>query len=359
MHAQAHRPDPGAVRTAHEATETEHAHIRAAHEGRPHLTALDTTLTNIQTHHMRSSPPIQPGEQNYPGKLPSFSEFLHTTRANTPPRTPSRRDGSATSSPQAQQHFDDVAWTDGKRRRVDTLGDIYARPTATEQLPADPRRMSTVIDPSLAGYDSPRVSQLVDTQSAVSVHHHRPSHSYPPPPHPSVPAGAHFRHQSSPPVSQGNAIYTQQPLRQSPYPQQPVQNSAMYEQRPNYYQDAQSAPHAYGYERSHDSYYTQPSYPVPGYENPYGDIRFQHNVGLEQNAFNRKRRGNLPKEATNMLKEWFSANRSSPYPTEDQKLDLCSRTGLSLNQVSNWFINARRRAPQKEQREREANNSEG
>jgi hypothetical protein len=33
-----------------------------------------STLTDSQNHHMRSSPPIQPGEQNFPGKLPSFSE---------------------------------------------------------------------------------------------------------------------------------------------------------------------------------------------------------------------------------------------------------------------------------------------
>jgi hypothetical protein len=33
-----------------------------------------STLTEPQNHHMRSSPPIQPGEQNFPGKLPSFSE---------------------------------------------------------------------------------------------------------------------------------------------------------------------------------------------------------------------------------------------------------------------------------------------
>jgi hypothetical protein len=33
-----------------------------------------TILTESQNHHMRSSPPIQPGEQNFPGKLPSFSE---------------------------------------------------------------------------------------------------------------------------------------------------------------------------------------------------------------------------------------------------------------------------------------------
>jgi hypothetical protein len=33
-----------------------------------------TTLTESQNHHMRSSPPIPSGEQNFTGKLPSFSE---------------------------------------------------------------------------------------------------------------------------------------------------------------------------------------------------------------------------------------------------------------------------------------------
>ena len=35
-----------------------------------------------------------------------------------------------------------------------------------------------------------------------------------------------------------------------------------------------------------------------------------------------------------------------PYPTEDQKRDLAIQTGLSLLQVNNWFINARRRIVQ-------------
>jgi hypothetical protein len=50
-----------------------------ATEFRDTLTTANThtsssTLTDSQNHHMRSSPPIQPGEQNFPGKLPSFSE---------------------------------------------------------------------------------------------------------------------------------------------------------------------------------------------------------------------------------------------------------------------------------------------
>ena len=40
----------------------------------PHQPLTNTTLTDQQNHHMRSSPPIQPGEQIFPAKLPSFSE---------------------------------------------------------------------------------------------------------------------------------------------------------------------------------------------------------------------------------------------------------------------------------------------
>ncbi|EGX89252.1 homeobox transcription factor, putative [Cordyceps militaris CM01] len=57
----------------------------------------------------------------------------------------------------------------------------------------------------------------------------------------------------------------------------------------------------------------------------------------------RKRRGNLPKETTDKLRSWFVAHLQHPYPTEDEKQDLMRQTGLQMNQISNWFINARRR----------------
>ncbi|KAI9236510.1 MAG: Homeodomain-like protein, partial [Podila humilis] len=58
---------------------------------------------------------------------------------------------------------------------------------------------------------------------------------------------------------------------------------------------------------------------------------------------NRKRRGNLPKSVTSVLKNWLVQNAIHPYPTEDEKIKLAEATHLSLNQISNWFINARRR----------------
>jgi hypothetical protein len=76
----------------------------------------------------------------------------------------------------------------------------------------------------------------------------------------------------------------------------------------------------------------------------------------------RKRRGNLPKETTDKLRSWFVAHLHHPYPTEDEKQELMMQTGLQMSefppqscirdesltrlpadQISNWFINARRR----------------
>ncbi|CAO3649477.1 unnamed protein product [Cunninghamella echinulata] len=58
---------------------------------------------------------------------------------------------------------------------------------------------------------------------------------------------------------------------------------------------------------------------------------------------NKRRRGNLPKAVTLILKEWLSEHKKHPYPTEEEKDALAKQTGLTLNQISNWFINARRR----------------
>jgi len=60
----------------------------------------------------------------------------------------------------------------------------------------------------------------------------------------------------------------------------------------------------------------------------------------------KSRRGNLPKSSTNILKKWLFDHLFHPYPTEEEKSQLSLQTGLNLNQISNWFINARRRTLQ-------------
>lgn len=83
-----------------------------------------------------------------------------------------------------------------------------------------------------------------------------------------------------------------------------------------------------------------------GYSAYHGDyMRMGDMGGMGFNGDNkqRKRRGNLPKETTDKLRAWFLAHLSHPYPTEDEKQELMRQTGLQMNQISNWFINARRR----------------
>ena len=57
----------------------------------------------------------------------------------------------------------------------------------------------------------------------------------------------------------------------------------------------------------------------------------------------KQKRGVLPKHATEALRSWLFNHLGHPYPSEDEKRNLSSTTGLTLLQVNNWFINARRR----------------
>ncbi|KAL4389064.1 hypothetical protein AHAS_Ahas03G0007700 [Arachis hypogaea] len=54
----------------------------------------------------------------------------------------------------------------------------------------------------------------------------------------------------------------------------------------------------------------------------------------------RPQRG-LPERAVAILKSWLFEHFLHPYPTDTDKHMLATQTGLSRNQVSNWFINAR------------------
>ena len=64
---------------------------------------------------------------------------------------------------------------------------------------------------------------------------------------------------------------------------------------------------------------------------------------LFQSIEKKNKRGVLPKHATEALRSWLFAHIVHPYPSEDEKRQLSQQTGLTLLQVNNWFINARRR----------------
>ncbi|KAI0785176.1 hypothetical protein C8Q75DRAFT_699759, partial [Abortiporus biennis] len=52
-----------------------------------------------------------------------------------------------------------------------------------------------------------------------------------------------------------------------------------------------------------------------------------------------RKRGKLPKPVTDFLKDWLHRHSDHPYPSEEEKKQLCHATGLSMSQVSNWMIN--------------------
>ncbi|QSZ29197.1 hypothetical protein DSL72_003708 [Monilinia vaccinii-corymbosi] len=136
--------------------------------------------------------------------------------------------------------------------------------------------------------------------------------------------------------------------------------------RSEYALEASRPYHQHNYAPSHDIYaasqsdygYQQPRnqpYPGPSYQPTHGQTPFTNghhsgNYGSPPYQTSdmgdikpRKRRGNLPKPTTDILTGWFVNHLDHPYPNEEEKQVLMRQTGLQLNQISNWFINARRR----------------
>jgi hypothetical protein len=81
------------------------------------------------------------------------------------------------------------------------------------------------------------------------------------------------------------------------------------------------------------------------YSSTYGDVDYssQPTSGSPQAGFgvlgdandprSKRRRGNLPKQVTDILRSWFHEHLDHPYPTEEDKQMFIARTGLSISQV--------------------------
>lgn len=57
-------------------------------------------------------------------------------------------------------------------------------------------------------------------------------------------------------------------------------------------------------------------------------------VDHEQGRPGKRRRGNLPKPVTDLLRGWLNDHLNHPYPTEEEKQMLMAQTGLTIHQVS-------------------------
>ena len=63
------------------------------------------------------------------------------------------------------------------------------------------------------------------------------------------------------------------------------------------------------------------------------------------NKNNKRKTTCLPQETVDYLKAWMMspAHVAHPYPTEQEKLEIMADTGIELKQLTNWFVNNRKR----------------
>ncbi|KAI5949593.1 CUP9 [Candida jiufengensis] len=136
------------------------------------------------------------------------------------------------------------------------------------------------------------------------------------------------------------------PSAQIPYYTQ--QHSPQYHQPP-------PPPPQYQLQHNHHQYQSQQQYsPQPHLSlhqpqiirsNSYPIERSHSQISSSSLKDNNKRktRNNLPKEITYILLRWLNDHLNHPYPNSFEKNQLMLSTGLNQQQLSNWFINARRR----------------
>ena len=61
----------------------------------------------------------------------------------------------------------------------------------------------------------------------------------------------------------------------------------------------------------------------------------------------KKTKGPCSVNSSIILKQWYSQNMSDPYPSIEEKQMLSNRTGLTVKQVTDWFVNKRMRNSKK------------
>lgn len=91
----------------------------------------------------------------------------------------------------------------------------------------------------------------------------------------------------------------------------------------------------------HQPPYGHPGMPYPGDPEQVSPSMMGHpaqaNFGIVGDGVDpkmKRRRGNLPKPVTDILRAWFHEHLDHPYPSEEDKQMFMTRTGLSISQVS-------------------------
>lgn len=169
-------------------------------------------------------------------------------------------------------------------------------------------------------HDTHRISHPISLQSYkyYSPQYYLPHHHQPPIQH---------HHQPQPLQQPLQPLQPQQhqPPQQAQPQQQPLTKSLAI---PNYHYNYQPA---------------VSSSPTSSYSSNQSSPKLKSASPVLSQPNKKKTRNNLPKETTYILLKWLNQHLNHPYPNSFEKNQLMLSTGLNQQQLSNWFINARRR----------------
>ncbi|OBW66600.1 MAG: Uncharacterized protein AUREO_033310 [Aureobasidium pullulans] len=310
------------------------------------------------------SPPYNSGESNKPS-LPSLRSVLGES-GMSPPATPPSQGHSLQPLPREpiydhQPTYKPASLYPNKRTRTDSGWDARTpertfTETAPKNLPYMPTRHEDTRPRSQ--YDLPTPS----SRSPV-IHSHHAS------PDLRVQRTDLPRTYPSPALPRSDVYPTSDPMLTA------RNRSSMYSNASSVSQDDDMRRHSgygeyqpqpsrerYAVEPPRQSYMSVPANNMPREEYPpvarldvpqaYGNAPYPYSHAFfvpshyeYQNGKSRKR-SNLPKQSTEIMKRWFDENMHNPYPSEEQKRHFAAVAGINLTQVSNWFINHRRRCPE-------------
>lgn len=65
-------------------------------------------------------------------------------------------------------------------------------------------------------------------------------------------------------------------------------------------------------------------------------------IGMENDPKKSSAKNCYSKNVTKILMEWLKKHLDYPYPTEEERIDLCEETGLTRKQLRIWLINTRK-----------------
>ncbi|KAK6595764.1 homeodomain-containing protein [Botrytis cinerea] len=300
---------------------------------KPRMANVGESLPSIRTMFSGFESHERPIESEY-RHATSFSPI--TTERNTSPGSNKRMRLSENcydeESQQQQERYQSVS--SGRSPMTATYGYHSAN---SSPVSSNARRESRVH----SSHGSPYISRSGREQPILSIPERR--------------AQNQDHHTSRPPfhspISEPSKSYRTTTRRIPPINEYPRNEYALEASRSYHQQKYAPSRSDYGYHQPRDQGYPQPAtFPHHPGQTPFTNRHHSGNYNPAPyqsqdmgDAKPRKRRGNLPKPTTDILTTWFINHLEHPYPNEEEKQLLMRQTNLQLNQISNWFINARRR----------------